>query len=92
LNGVLLSLYEKGNETAFVDYLITTWSNISWSNAYEMWPEGPILALFNEPGMVNTAPERALLTRIIGDIGGVVYRNFSFGTTNVDTGEYQTFR
>jgi len=41
-----------------INWLYNEWFNISASDAYVNWPCGPIEAIFTEPGMFSTAPER----------------------------------
>ena len=66
LNGLSLSLFEKGNEVEAKDFLIKMWKSIKSSeDIYVNWKPwgilGPIYSLFYESGFFDTSPLKELI-------------------------------
>jgi predicted acylesterase/phospholipase RssA len=89
INGMAIALYAPGDETAMSDWLINMWGNMSSANAYSNFPGGPVISFFTQPGAFNSAPERVLLTSVLGNRS--INRNFSIGTCDANRGVFHTF-
>ena len=63
LNGLSISLFEKGDEKRARDYLKNIWTTIKRENIYKNWPIWKIP--FLQPGFVDSSPMREYLNNII---------------------------
>jgi predicted acylesterase/phospholipase RssA len=91
LNSAGLSFFKKGDEVNAVNFLLNTWRNISsHTSIFENWNYFSVFySAFFEPGLFSTAPLRSLLNGILTN--HTVQRNFTFGMTNLGTGNFDVF-
>lgn len=78
-----------GQELAMANYLINISQSLNGSSSvYVEWPFGLIDGLLFEPGLFNTKPLYETLEKF-NRYG--IHRNFSIGSTNLDTGLFETW-
>ena len=90
LNAAGVSLFPMGQETQMAQFLKTVWLGLNGtSSIYENWNSlGPAFGLLNEAGMYSTVPLHDTLTQLVTH---VPMRNFTVGSTNLNTGLFGTF-
>lgn len=81
--------FPMGQEKAAAEFLVGVWRSVnSSSDIYKEWEGGLIAGLLFHSGLYNTAPLEVFLR---DNFLYPLSRNFSIGSTNLDTGLYSTF-
>jgi predicted acylesterase/phospholipase RssA len=87
LNAAALAIYEIGDETAAVDFILETWRNIKGKgDIYQNWWLGPLYGLFYKTGVYDTTPLKKMLTSILKSKS--LKRKITIGATEMKTGGY----
>lgn len=90
LNAAGVSLFPMGQESEMVQFLKNVWLSLNGTGSiFSDWNAlGAVYGIFNERGMYSTAPLRSLLLSLVTH---PPMRNFTVGSTNLDTGRFGTF-
>lgn len=81
--------FPVGQETQAANYLVALWKSLNAStDIYEEWPGGLVAGLLFHSGVYSTEPLSKLLRT---DLTKPPQRNFTVGSTNLDTGLFATF-
>jgi len=71
INSLGMSIFPIGKEYEMSNFTNSLWLNIHTSDIWTFWPEGIIYGLKEAPGLVNTAPLKSLLSKILYESEGV---------------------
>lgn len=89
LNAGGFSQFPYGQEKAGAQFLVDVWQNITGdSDIYVDWPIGKFQGLFFESGIYNNGPLKKLVKSLFST---GAQRNFTVGTTNLNTGDINRF-
>lgn len=89
INVGALIQYPTGQEAQAANYLVSLWKSLNAStDIYEEWPGGLVAGLLFHSGVYSTEPLSKLLRT---DLTKPPQRNFTVGSTNLDTGLFATF-
>ena len=81
--------FAPGQEIPMSNFLLNLWRSINGSSdIYVNWPGGELEGLLFHSGIYNTAP---LVNLLRNNFLYGINRNFSVGSTNMDTGLFGTF-
>lgn len=83
-----MSLFPVGMERDAYAFLYDFWDTLSTQEIYKNWPEGIVLAFFEEYGLFSTEPLEELIARTIAP---GLKRRFSLAAVNADTARYDRF-
>lgn len=84
VNAMCFAMYEKGNETAAVQYLVDAWRGITKQQVYKNWPLGYIQGLFYEPSLYNNDPMQNFVRGKVNQAPNK--RKISVTTTDINSG------
>ena len=90
INAVAIGLHEKGKENEASEILLSQWRNLTASNIYQNWNWGPIEGLFYKSGLFDTSVGIKYFINQLSPYGNLK-RDFIFGATNVQTGNFDTY-
>ena len=73
------------------EFLSDAWANLTSPDIWQYWSdEGPVGALFNKPGMLDTTPAVNFLTQLIAP-EEAIKRRFTIAAVDANVGEYHVF-
>jgi len=91
INTLMFGVYPVGKETNASNDLLDHWMSISSANIYQNWPWlGPLYGMVFENSIFDTSNGFTFLNKTINKYNGLK-RDVIFGTTNVETSEYETY-
>ena len=89
INSGIVSEYPMGQELPMSTDLVGFWRNITGnSDFYKEWNGGLLEGLLFQQGLYDSSPSNALSRRTLTK---PIARNVTVGSTNVDTGLFETF-
>ena len=89
LNTGAMVQFPQGQEKPMADFLVNTWLTIGGrENVFKDWPGGITQGLLFMRGIYDTSP---LVNMMKEKLTNGIQRKFSIGTTNFDTGLFETF-
>lgn len=89
INAVLLSEFEKGQESAAASRMEQFWVDASHNKLYKNWLGGIAQGLIFEGGLYNSAPLLSFFKKEFGS--STMKRDLSVGIVDVKTGSYKDF-
>mmetsp|Transcript_345 Transcript_345/g.403 ORF Transcript_345/g.403 Transcript_345/m.403 type:complete len:316 (-) Transcript_345:324-1271(-) len=90
LNGLILSRFAKGNETAAASALQDFWSSFEASQFYTNWPGSVAQGYFLESGLYNSKPMKETIDDLF-KLGSSFGRELIVSTTDLISGNYTIF-
>ena len=90
INTAATAVFATGDEYNMTEFLSDTWASLTTHDIWVNWPEGPVFALFNKQGMLDSSPAVAFIASIIAPFKEIK-RRFTVAAVDVNTGVYQTF-
>ena len=91
INTSATAVFETGDELAMSEFLSDAWANLTSPDIWVEWPnEGPVMALFNKPGMLDTSPAINYMTELIAPYKEIK-RRFTVAAVDANTGDYEVF-
>ncbi len=90
LNGITLSLFEKGQEKEAAEKVLELWRSIKDDDqVYENWFWGPIYGFFYKSWLYSTEPLRKILKKLVA--GKKIHRKMCVSAVNFQEGTFVDF-
>jgi predicted acylesterase/phospholipase RssA len=90
LNGAAISLFPKGEEQEFKEFIMDIWHSVKTSTVFKLWPGGIKEGIFDRIALFDNEPLKDLLREKMSD--KVLERTFIAGTCDTDAGTFEAFR
>ena len=84
-------MFDVGDEVKMSEFMSETFQTLTTHDIWVQWPEGPVAALLNKQGLVDSSPALDFITRTLKPFGKLSNRKFTIAAANVDSGKYELF-
>ena len=91
INTAATAVFNVGDEVKMTEYISEVWQNTTTQKIWVNWPEGPVAAVFNKPGLLDTTPAVEWFSSVILPYEKFSDRKIAIASANVDNGDYEIF-